>query len=132
MRNSKNDFIQVSYFSKIPLLNRVAFLILSICLLVSVEIFLGSYLPNLLQFISFLLFCVALVMIIRKWFTSRRKFNRSPFKRLKRFIVENKLYEEEMREIGTNENGSPKREKVVFNSAYFLYKMTNDELIVRA
>ncbi|MGQ7771213.1 FtsK/SpoIIIE domain-containing protein [Bacillus sp. WC2507] len=132
MRNSKNDFIQVSYFSKIPLLNRVAFLIFSICLLVSVEIFLGSYLPNFLQFISFLLFCVALVMIIRKWFTSQRKFNRSPFKRLKRFIVENKLYEEEMREIGTNENGSPKREKVVFNSAYFLYKMTDDELIVRA
>ncbi|WP_242271299.1 FtsK/SpoIIIE domain-containing protein [Bacillus cereus group sp. BfR-BA-01310] len=132
MRNSKNDFIQVSYFSKIPLLNRVAFLILSICLLVSIEIFLGSYLPNFLQFISFLLFCVALVMIIRKWFTSRRKFNRSPFKRLKRFIVENKLYEEEMRETGTNENGSPKRERVVFNSAYFLYKMTDDELIVRA
>ncbi|EOO11491.1 FtsK/SpoIIIE domain-containing protein [Bacillus cereus] len=132
MRNSKNDFIQVSYFSKIPLLNRVTFLIFSICLLVSVEVFLNSYLPNLLQFISFLLFCVALVVIIRKWFTSRRKFNRSPFKRLKRFIVENKLYEEELREIGTNENGSPKREKVVFNSAYFLYKITDDELIVRA
>ncbi|MEW9575625.1 FtsK/SpoIIIE domain-containing protein [Bacillus toyonensis] len=132
MRNHKNKFIQVSYFSKIPIPYRFSFLIISICLLVGTEIFINNYLPSFLEFISFLLFCFVFVVFIKKWVTARGEFNRSPFKKLKRFIVENKLYEEEMREVSTNENGNPKREKVVFNSAYFLYKITDDELIVRA
>ncbi|MDM5460560.1 FtsK/SpoIIIE domain-containing protein [Bacillus cereus] len=132
MRNPKNKFIQVSYFSKAPIPYRFSFLIISICLLVGTEIFLNNYLPSFLEFISFLLFCFVLVVVIKKWTTARGEFNRSPFKKLKRFIVENKLYEEEMREVSTHENGNPKREKIVFNSAYFLYKITDDELIVRA
>ncbi|MDM5319021.1 FtsK/SpoIIIE domain-containing protein [Bacillus altitudinis] len=127
-----NDFVQVSYFSKIPFRYRLSSLLFSICLLVLITIFLDSLLTGGLQTLLLLLFFFALVQIIKKWIVSKREFNLSPFNKLKRFISANKLYEEETREVGANQNGNPRREKIVVNSAYFLYMVTDDELIIRA
>lgn len=135
INRNRNDFIQVSYFSKNPFFVRFTSLLLAITLFVILECLLLNSLLNLaiLQLVSLLLFCTTLVWILKNWIMYRKKFNNSPFNTLKRFIVQNKLYEEEMRVVGTNENGSSKKEKIIFNSAYFLYKETkNGELIIRA
>ena len=125
----------MSYFSKTPFFVRFTSLLLAITLFIILECLLLNSLSNLaiLQLVSLLLFCTTLIWILKNWIMYRKKFNNSPFNKLKRFIVQNKLYEEEMRVIGTNENGSQKKEKIIFNSVYFLYKETkNDELIIRA
>lgn len=135
IKRSRNDFIQVSYFSKFPFFVRFTSLLIAITLLVILECLLINSLSNLvlLQLVSLLLFLTTLVWILKNWIMYRKQFNNSPFNKLKRFIVQNKLYEEEMRVVGTNGNGSSKKEKVIFNSAYFLYKETkNGELIIRA
>lgn len=106
-----NDFVQVSYFSKIPFRYRLSSLLFSICLLVLITIFLDSLLTGGLQTLLLLLFFFALVQIIKKWIVSKREFNLSPFNKLKRFISANKLYEEETREVGANQNGNPRRKK---------------------
>lgn len=125
----------MSYFSKTPFFVRFTSLLLAITLFVILEYLLLNSLSNLaiLQLVSLLLFCTTLVWILKNWIMYRKKFSNSPFNTLKRFIVQNKLYEEEMRVVGTNENGSSKKEKIIFNSAYFLYKETKKgELIIRA
>jgi len=135
MIKSSNDFSEVSYFSKKPFLARFTSLLFFISLLVVVEVFILNYSPlsNPLKYLSLLVIFIVLIWIIRIWIISQIKFHRSPFRKLKRFITKNKLYEEEVREVGTNKNGSPNKRKVVFNSAYFLYKETdNQELIIRA
>lgn len=135
IKRSRNDFIQVSYFSKFPFFVRFTSLLIAITLLVILECLLINSLSNLvlLQLVSLLLFLTTLVWILKNWIMYRKQFNNSPFNKLKRFIVQNKLYEEEIRVVGTNGNGSSKKEKVIFNSAYFLYKETkNGELIIRA
>lgn len=135
INRSRNGFTQVSYFSKTPFFVRFTSLLLTITLFIILECLLLNSLSNLaiLQLVSLLLFCTTLIWILKNWIMYRKKFNNSPFNKLKRFIVQNKLYEEEMRVIGTNENGSQKKEKIIFNSVYFLYKETkNDELIIRA
>lgn len=135
MKKRKNNFIKVSYFSKTPIFPRFSFLLITVIFIISLAAFTINYFShsNVLQFFCSLIFLTMSIYFIKKWILFRKKFNSSPLKKLKRFIKENKLYEEEIREVGTNENGSIKKEKVVINSVYFLYKKTeNDELIIRA
>lgn len=135
MKKRKNNFKKVSYFSKTPIFPRFSFLLITVIFIIGFATFTINYFShsNVIQFFCSLLFLTMSIYFIKKWILIRRKYNGSPFKKLKWFIKENKLYEEEIYEVGINENGRVKKKKVVVNSAYFLYKTTeNDELIIRA
>lgn len=115
--------------------SRFSFLLITVIFIIGLAAFTINYFSysNVLKFFCSLLFLTMSIYFIKKWRLFRRKYNRSPFKKLKWFIKENKLYEEEIYEVGLNKNGRVKKKKVVVNSAYFLYKTTeNDELIIRA
>ncbi|MEC1179050.1 FtsK/SpoIIIE domain-containing protein [Metasolibacillus meyeri] len=135
MKKHKNNFKKVSYFSKTPVFPRFSFLLITIVFLIGLAAFTINYFShsNVLQFFCSLSILIMSIYFIKSWILIRKEYNSSPLKKLKRFIKENKLYEEDIREVGTNENGSIKRRKIVVNSIYFLYKKTeNNELIIRA
>lgn len=134
MKKPKNNFKKVSYFSKTPIFPHFSFLLITVVFIIGLAAFTINYFShsNVLQLFFSLLFLTVSIYFIKKWVLIRKRYNSSPLKKLKRFIKENKLYEEEIREVGRNENGSIKKEKVVVNSVYFLYKKTDDELIIRA
>ncbi|WP_107841599.1 FtsK/SpoIIIE domain-containing protein [Metasolibacillus meyeri] len=134
MLKRKNKFKKVSYFSKAPLHVHFSFLLITLFVLATVAAYVLNVFSNspLVQLLSLVLIFMGSLFTIKQWIVTRKKYNVSPFKKLKRFIKANKLYEEEIREINTD-NKNSKKEKVVVNSARFSYKKTNtDELIIRA
>ncbi|MDU1847571.1 MAG: FtsK/SpoIIIE domain-containing protein [Niallia nealsonii] len=122
-----DNFTEVSAFSKIPFRYRLASLFMAVGLLVLIAIFLNSKMTGFFSTLLTILFFIGLALIVKKWIVARLAFNRSPFRRLKQFIFLNHLYDEETREVGKD-----KREKVIVNSAYFLFNLADDELIIRA
>ncbi|WP_333880554.1 FtsK/SpoIIIE domain-containing protein [Lysinibacillus capsici] len=131
-KKRKDGFTEVSAFSKTPFRFRFLYLGLAYSLLVLSEIFISKHTSSLIEFLSIYVFIILLIWLTWKFICLRIKFNRSPFKKLQRYIQDNKLYEEEMREVGINEKRNVKRKNVIYNSAYFSYKVTDDELIIRA
>lgn len=125
----------MSYFSKTPIFPSFSFLLTTVIFIIGLAAFTINYFShsNVLQFFYSLLFLTMSIYFFKNWISLRKKYNSSPLKKLKRFIKDNKLYEEEIREVGINGNGRVKKTKAIVNSAYFLYKTTdNDELIIRA
>lgn len=129
MKNDYVDFVEVNALSKTPYRNRISSLLMLITLLVFIVVFLDSKLAGFFSLVLTILFFIALVLIVKEWIVARLAFNRSPFRRLKQFILVNKLYDEETREFGKDKK---QRKKVIVNSAYFLFKLADDELIIRA
>ncbi|PAF16984.1 FtsK/SpoIIIE domain-containing protein [Terribacillus saccharophilus] len=125
---SENKFVEVSAFSKIPFRYRVSSLVIAISLLVLIGIVLDRTVNGFFSIVLSFLFIIALVFIVKKWIVAKLEFNRSPFKKLKQFIVVNKLYDEETSDVSKDN----KRKKVVVNSAFFEFNSTDDELIIRA
>lgn len=134
MQTKRNKFKEVSYFSKVPLFNRNSFLLLFILCMTMIEIILFERIEKVENLIFFTLIVISLTaLFIKKWAISKIHFERTPYKKLKQFIHDNKLYESEVREVGTLKNGSPKKKTIVYNSVYFSYQYTDDgELIIRA
>lgn len=134
MQTKKRKFKEVSYFSKIPLFNRNSFLLLFILYMIIIEIIIFERVEKMGNVIFFTLIMIYLtVLFIKKWMISKIHFEKTPYKKLKKFIGDNKLYESEVREVGTYKNGSPKKKTIVYNSVYFSYQNTdNGELIIRA
>ncbi|MER2128793.1 FtsK/SpoIIIE domain-containing protein [Solibacillus sp.] len=134
MLKRKSEFKQVNYFSKAPLFVHFSFLLITLFSLATGAAYVFNIVYNspLVQLLSFLLFFIGALFTMKHWIVIRKEYNISPFKKLIRFIKANKLYEEEIQEISTEDKKS-KKEKVVVNSARFSYKKTNtDELIIRA
>lgn len=135
MQKRKNKFKEVSYFSKVPLFNRYSFLLLFILIVIIVEIVIFKEFKEteILVFLSLIISITLTVLFIKKWIVLRIHFEQSPFKKLKRFINDNNLYESELRQVGTHKNGSANKRTIVYNSVYFSYRTTDKgELIIRA
>ncbi|MFS0660903.1 FtsK/SpoIIIE domain-containing protein [Niallia alba] len=129
MKNDYVDFVEVNALSKTPYRNRISSLLMLITLLVFIVVFLDSKLAGFFSLVLTILFFIALVLIVKEWIVARLAFNRSPFRRLKQFILVNKLYDEETREFGKDKK---QRKKVIVNSACFEFLVTDTELIIRA
>lgn len=134
MKVKKAKSIEVSYFSKIPLFNRNSILLFSLLFMTIIEIILLEQIENIGISVFLTLIVITLTtLFIKKWTISKIHFKKTPYKKLKKFINDNKLYESEVREVGTLKNGNPKKKTIVYNSVYFSYRYTNDEeLIIRA
>lgn len=134
MKVKKDKSIEVSYFSKIPLFNRNSILMFSLLFMTIIEIILLEQIENIGISIFLTLIVITLTtLFIKKWTISKIHFKKTPYKKLKKFIYDNKLYESEVREVGTLKNGNPKKKTIVYNSAYFSYRYTAEgELIIKA
>ncbi|MER3114482.1 hypothetical protein [Bacillus altitudinis] len=124
MQTKRNKFKEVSYFSKVPLFNRNAFLLFFILCMTMIEIIILEQIKRteISIFLTLLIFTLT-ALFIKKWIISKIQFEKTPYKKLKQFIHDNKLYESEVREVGTLKNGSPKKKTIVYNSVYFSYQL---------
>lgn len=129
--NRDSMFIEVSAFSKVPLKVRISTWLFVFIVLLTVEIMILSKnkLLNNVTFIAITL--ISLVGLTVLFVRLRENFNRTPFNKLLRFILDNRLYEDEVRTSGYDKDGYPKQKRVIVSSMYFSYKETAEELTVR-
>lgn len=131
-KKDKDGFMIVSAFSKTPLQNRFRTLLVIYFLIATLEVANFHYISGISIIIVSMIIIVISVLITIIFAKLKVEFNRSPFLSLQRYIHDNRLYEDEIRQIGFDRDGNPKQKKVIFNSAYFSYKETENDLIVRS
>lgn len=119
------SFIKVSASSKIPNLLKIKTLLSLYILFMILCILLAFILNNkIISGISIVaLFGIAIILVLLSY-----KFNSSPFKKLFNYIYANNLYEEKLKPGKFNN----KMKVCIKNSAIFLYKYDDNQLIVRA
>lgn len=133
MKNNQNKFQQVSAFSpNVPLKYRWNSLLFAIVVELASVIWLESHIQNPLLFFLVLigLFCLMIYTTYR-FIDYRKEWRNSPYKLLKRFIMDNNLYESGYRIIGQDNNGNDRKKTVIIDSVFLLYLDTHDYLIIR-
>ncbi len=130
-KKDKDGFTMVSAFSKTPLQYRVITLPVIYFLIASLTVTNFHYISDISKIIVSIIAIGFAVIITIIFVRLKIKFNRSPFMQLKKFIFKNKLYEDELRQVGFDKDGFPKQKKVIFNSVYFSFKKTDTQLIIR-
>jgi len=131
-KKQKDGFRVVSAFSSTPFHNRTSSLLILYLILISLE-FVNIYsTKGFTRTMTSSLIVFALIAASIKFVKSKSEFNRSPFKKLQRYIDDNRLYEDELKNVGYDRNGFAKQKKIIYNSAFFSYKLTENELIIRA
>lgn len=131
-KNQIDGFRVVSAFSKPHVQYRTSFLLIVYLVLVSLALVTIYHTKGFTRTMTSILIISALVGISVKFSKLRSEFRRSPLKKLQRYINANKLYEDELRDIGYDKNGCVKQKRIIYNSAYFSYKVTESNLIIRA
>lgn len=130
----KEEFIEVSAFSpNVPLCYRWSLLlaILSIEFIVLLLI-MGQLVNGFLIILSFISFCYLFSRTVYKFLHHRKSnWENSPYRLIKMFIADNRLFLEETQVLGQDSNGKTIKKKVIVESVYLLYKDTPDELIIR-
>ncbi|MGX6980193.1 hypothetical protein ACWN8V_13275 [Vagococcus elongatus] len=131
MKNNQNKFLKVSAFSpNVPLKYRWNSLLFVIFAEMGSVIWLESHIQNGFLFILVLigLFCL-MIYTTYKFVTNRKRgWVTSPYKLLRRFIMDNNLFESGYRIIGQDNNGNDRKKNVIIDIVYMLYLNTPEKL----
>lgn len=134
MKNKQNKFQKVSAFSpSVPLKYRWNSLLFVLFAEMGSVIWLESHIQNGFLFILVLivLFCLLIYTTYKFVINRKRGWVTSPYKLLRRFIMDNNLFESGYHIIGQDNNGNDRKKNVVIDSVYLLYLNTPEKLVIR-